>query len=226
MVIADVDGTLLGSDIDLADLLNHLAKRRDVVLIPDSSRPIASLHRSWREARIDGFPTQVGALGTELEVDGSTTGWSDTFAGFDRSPFDVTLTEMGFQTNGDAFQTPLKASYNVPYDRWTEVAAALQAVGPAQVVTSGQFDFDVIPVGAGKAAPIGFLADVLQVSPTQVIAAGDSMNDLTMLMAASSRIVVGNADQALIDSTNGQAYQSRAKFAAGVTEGLQALGVF
>jgi sucrose-phosphate synthase len=225
MVIADVDGTLLGSDSDFRDLLSQLAKRRDVVLIPNSSRPIASLHRSWREVRIDGFRTQVGALGTELEVDGSPTGWSDTFAEFDRGPFDAILTKMGFQTNGDEFQTPFKASYNVPSDRWIEAAAALQAVGPAQVVTSGEFDFDVIPVGAGKAAPIALLADVSHVSPAQVIAAGDSMNDLTMLMAASRRIVVGNADQTLIDATNGQAYHSRAKFAAGVTEGLSALGV-
>lgn len=225
MVITDVDGTLLGSDSDFADLLSWLAKRRDVVLIPNSSRPIASLYRSWGAAQMDGFPTQVGALGTELEVDGSTTDWSATFAEFDRGPFDAILTEMGFQTNGDEFQTPLKASYNVPSDRWTEAAAALQAVGPAQVVTSGLLDFDVIPVGAGKAAPIPFLKDVLQVLPAHVIAAGNSMNDLTMLMAASSRIVVGNADQELIDATDGQAYHSRAKFAAGVTEGLRALGV-
>lgn len=225
MVVTDVDGTLLGSYGDFADLHSCLALWQEVVLVPNSSRPIASLLRSWRQARIDPFPTQVGALGTEVEVNGKRTGWSKRFAAFDRSPFDAVLTGMGFQTNGDEFQTALKASYTVPRERWVDAIAAVSEVAPVQVVTSGEHDFDMIPIEAGKAAPLPFLAEELEVAPERVVAAGNSMNDLTMLMAAAKRIVVGNADQALIDAIGGRAYYSRGHFAAGVKEGIRALGV-
>jgi len=225
MVVADVDGTLLGSDRDFVDLHRCLARWQEVALVPNSSRPIASLRRSWRQMRIDSFTTQVGALGTEVEVNGKRTGWSKRFATFDRRPFDEVLTGMGFPTNGDEFQTPLKASYSVTSGRWVEAIAAVREVAPVQVVTSGERDFDMIPVEAGKAAPLTFLAEELGVAPERIVAAGNSMNDLTMLMAASKRIVVGNADQALIDAIDGHAFCSREHFAAGVKEGIRALGV-
>lgn len=225
MVVADVDGTLLGSDSDFADLHRCLAQWHEVVLVPNSSRPIASLLESWRQARIDPFLSQVGALGTEVEVNGKRTDWSRRFAAFDRRPFDEILTRMGFSTNGDEFQTPVKASYTVPQDRWEDAIAAVSEVALAQVVTSGGHDLDVIPLEAGKAAPLPFLAEELDVAPDRVVAAGNSMNDLSMLMATDKRIVVGNADQALIDAIDGRAYLSRAHFAAGVKEGIRALGV-
>jgi hydroxymethylpyrimidine pyrophosphatase-like HAD family hydrolase len=132
---------------------------------------------------------------------------------------------MGFETNGDEFQTPLKASYTVPRERWVDAAAAVSEVAPVQIVTSGEQDFDIIPIGAGKAAPLPYLTEMLAVAPERVVAAGDSMNDLTMLMAVTKRIVVGNADQALIDAIGGRAFLSRGHFAAGVKEGIRALGV-
>jgi hydroxymethylpyrimidine pyrophosphatase-like HAD family hydrolase len=51
------------------------------------------------------------------------------------------------------------------------------------------------------------------------------MNDLTMLTAAPHRIVVANAEPALIRSTRGSAFHSTRTHARGVAEGLQALGL-
>jgi hydroxymethylpyrimidine pyrophosphatase-like HAD family hydrolase len=225
MIVSDVDGTLLGDDHELAELLSALVDRIDVVLIPNSSRPIRSLWDSWRRVGIDPFPAQVGALGTEVELDGSATDWSQRFAEFDRRPIDRKLTGLGFHTNGAEFQSALKASYSIPRDRWEEATAAIDQIVPALVVTSGEADFDVIPIGAGKPAPLGYLREHFGVSPERMVAAGDSMNDLSMLLAVTNRIVVGNAEPALFDATAGRAFHSRREFAAGLRDGLGGLGV-
>ena len=224
MVVADVDGTLLGDDDELDHLLKALAER-SIILVPNSSRPLASLNRSWDLAGRDGFPAQVGALGTEVEIGGVITDWSACFGSFDRQPIDLVLAGMGYQTNGDEFQTNLKASYSIPRDQWDAARMAIEEVVPVQVITSGATDFDVIPVGAGKPAPLQHLARSLGVDPKRMVGAGDSMNDLSLLMAAPHRIVVGNADPDLVEHTRGHAIHSRALYAGGVREGLAKLGV-
>jgi hydroxymethylpyrimidine pyrophosphatase-like HAD family hydrolase len=93
------------------------------------------------------------------------------------------------------------------------------------VVTSGDSDFDLIPIDAGKAAPMDYLADHFGIASDHIVAAGDSMNDFTMLAAAAHRIVVANAEPALIRSTGGSAFLSTHGYARGVAEGLDALGV-
>jgi hydroxymethylpyrimidine pyrophosphatase-like HAD family hydrolase len=226
LVVTDVDGTLIGDDDGWLRLGESLAVHPEVLLIPNSSRPLASLKKSWaRQSRPIPFRAQVGALGTEVSVGGDDVGWSHRFSSFDRTPIDRLMTNMGFQTNGDEFQTPLKASYAVPKDRWGRVAELLQVCPPLKVVTSGVSDFDAIPVGAGKHAPIQFLADRFRVDPSRVVAVGDSTNDLDMLLSAQYRIVVGNADPALIDAIGGRSFVSHGTHANGVLEGLQALGL-
>ena len=226
LVVADVDGTLLGDEDAWSGLQAVLAANPHIVVVPNSSRPLASLHRSWEA--LDGsfrFSAQVGALGTEVSIGGEDVGWSDRFRRFDRSPVDRAMASMGYETNGDEFQTPLKASFAVPREQWEWVEASLKRDMRVEVVTSGTSDFDVIPEQAGKAAPIGYLADHFAISSDHIVAVGDSMNDLEMLAAAPHRIVVANAESALIRSTRGAAFHSTRNHARGVAEGLQALGL-
>lgn len=226
LVVADVDGTLLGDEDAWSGLTAVLAANPHVAIVPNSSRPLASLHRSWQE--LDGsfqFPAQVGALGTEVSIGDEDVGWSDRFRWFDRNPVDRAMASMGYETNGEEFQTPLKASFAVPSEQWERAAAALKRDLLVEIVTSGTSDFDVIPEEAGKAAPIAYLADQFAISLDRVVAVGDSMNDLTMLMAAPHRIVVANAESALIRSTRGSAFHSTRTHARGVAEGLRALGL-
>lgn len=226
LVVADVDGTLLGDADGWSGLRAVLNANPHIVMVPNSSRPLASLHTSWEELDVGfPFPAQVGALGTEVSIGGEDVGWSNRFIGFDRAPVDRTMTGMGYKTNGDEFQTPLKASFEVPRQEWAWVTAALQRRMHLGIVTSGDSDFDVIPSDAGKAAPMGYLADHFGVDPDHIVAAGDSMNDFTMLAAAAHRIVVANAEPALIRSARGSAFLSTHPHARGVAEGLDAFGL-
>jgi len=226
LVVADVDGTLLGDEDGWSRLRKTLDANPHILLVPNSSRPLASLKKSWQEQEGSlWFPAQIGALGTEVTVGDQDVGWSDRFRWFDRAPIDKAMTAMGYQKNGDEYQTPFKASYAVPRERWASARAAVERISPVGIVTSGDSDFDVIPEYAGKAAPIEFLSDHFGVAPDHVVAVGDSMNDLSMLAAAPHRIVVANAEPALIASTSGSAFHSTRTHAGGVIEGLQALGL-
>lgn len=226
LVVVDVDGTLLGDEDGWSRLGLALEANPHILMVPNSSRPLASLQKSWAQQTSSiRFPAEVGALGTEISIGGQDVGWSDRFRSFNRTPIDRVMTAMGYQTNGDEFQTPLKASYSVPRQGWASATAALESNSPVEIVTSGDFDFDVIPLGAGKAAPVTYLADHFQVDPGRVVAAGDSMNDLAMLAASPNRIVVANAEPTLLDSTRGSALHTTRTHADGVIEGLQALGL-
>jgi hypothetical protein len=226
LVVADVDGTLLGDADGWSGLITVLSSNPHIVMVPNSSRPLASLDSSWEQVDVGfEFPAQVGALGTEVRIGGQDAGWSDRFTGFDRAAVDRTMTGMGYKTNGDEFQTPLKASFEVPRQDWGLVTATLRSLMPVGIVTSGDADFDVIPSEAGKAAPLGYLADHFGIAPENIVAAGDSMNDLTMLAAAAHGIVVANAEPALIRAARGSAFLSKHTYARGVADGLKALGV-
>jgi hydroxymethylpyrimidine pyrophosphatase-like HAD family hydrolase len=226
LVVADVDGTLLGDVDGWSGLEAVLRENPHIYMVPNSSRPLVSLNSSWEQLNVGfPFPAQVGALGTEVTIAGQDVGWSDRFAGFDRATVDRTMGSMGYKTNGDEFQTPLKASFEVPRPDWEWVTAALQRQMQVGIVTSGASDFDVIPTEAGKAAPISYLADHFEIARDHIVAAGDSMNDLTMLAAAAQGIVVANAEPALIRAATGSAFLSTHLYARGVAEGLDALGL-
>lgn len=224
MLVADVDGTLLGDSRELRALLAKL-DASGVVVVPNSSRPLASLAASWAALGLGTWAAQVGALGTEVEIGGSLTSWGAAFSDFNRRDVDDVIGALGYVDNGDEFQTRLKASYRVPRQAWPAVSEAVLSVVDAQIVTSGDYDLDVIPAKAGKASPLAYLCDQLGVDWDRVVAAGDSMNDLQLLKAATEAIVVGNADPELVDSMEGRATVARAHFAAGVMEGLGMLGV-
>ncbi|MGH8927376.1 MAG: HAD family hydrolase, partial [Acidimicrobiia bacterium] len=224
--VADVDGTLLGDDEGWSRLEEALDENPDLLLVPNSSRPLVSLSRSWREHEIwRPFPAQVGALGTEVIIDDRDLGWSDRFDGFDRGRIDQAMSAMGYATNGEEFQTALKASYRVPRDEWAWTRAAISRIAPVRVVTSGESDLDVIPSTAGKSAPMSYLSESLVVDPERVVAAGDSMNDLDLLMASPHRVVVNNAESGLFEATSGLAFHSSEPCAGGVLEGLISLGL-
>jgi hydroxymethylpyrimidine pyrophosphatase-like HAD family hydrolase len=226
MIVTDVDGTLLGDTRECAQLLEALAGRPELILVPNSSRPLASLARSWQQLGTGSFLAQVGALGTEVQLEGATTNWGDRFDGFDRYAIDLVLAGLGFNTNGEEYQTIHKASYAIPRAQWPEAIEAVHSVVPdAQILTSGEVDFDVIPASAGKQAPLRFLEQAFHVSAARMVAAGDSMIDYDLLMSVEHRIVVANAEPELVRATGADAIHTVRSFAGGLKEGLEALGI-
>lgn len=101
-----------------------------------------------------------------------------------------------------------------------------------RVIWSSGMHLDILPEAAGKGNALHFLLDYLSgqsdrnldLSPEQVIVAGDSGNDLAMFAAFERGIVVANAQPELIalaEQGREGIYFAQASYAAGVAEGLR-----
>ncbi|MDH1538599.1 glucosylglycerol-phosphate synthase [Pseudomonas chengduensis] len=86
-----------------------------------------------------------------------------------------------------------------------------QAVNPAlreiadelgcDLLYSAELYLDFLPKGVNKGSSLQALADWLELSHDQVLAAGDTLNDLSMLSASFHGVCVGQSETALLEAT-------------------------
>ncbi len=122
-------------------------------------------------------------------------------------------------------QTDLKASFDVrgltPSDRGV-IRRALAAEGiAAGLVYSAGVHLDVIPLLAGKGRAARFLASSLGIADGDVLAFGDSGNDLDLLTAGFRGTIVANALPELVDHAPADVYRSGRPFADGILDGIR-----
>jgi Cof subfamily protein (haloacid dehalogenase superfamily) len=75
-----------------------------------------------------------------------------------------------------------------------QIQTAIRALYPnANLVRSEWNYLELLPEGISKGAALPVLAGMLGISPEQVVAVGDNLNDLTMLQTAGLGVAVANA---------------------------------
>ncbi|MCO6185277.1 HAD-IIB family hydrolase [Rhizobium sp. L1K21] len=232
LLVSDVDDTLTGDQDALARLCEAIEETDGRVRFAlNSSRPSASVDATVADYFPAGFAPDaiITGLGTEIRVDGEwLPGWRERFADWPRGKIAAIVEGMGFETHASEFQTPGKASFNVPGREDAErVFAVLDEAGlPYQAIYSGKSDLDLIAPGTGKDAAMRYLAEHFAIGIDNTVAAGDSGNDLAMFEAAGVAIAVGNARAELLAvMPRFKTYHARANYAGGVLEGLLAHGV-
>ena len=67
---------------------------------------------------------------------------------------------------------------------------------------SAELYLDFLPKGVNKGSSLQALADWLELSHDQVLAAGDTLNDLSMLSSSFHGVCVGESETALLEATN------------------------
>ena len=92
----------------------------------------------------------------------------------------------------------------VPAERAHEIAATFQARLNGQVkpilviINNGRRAFlGLSHSKVGKDRPLRYLAEQMEIHPSEILAIGDNYNDLDMLQFAGTGVVMGNADEAL-----------------------------
>ncbi|KFM25353.1 Protein GrpE [Auxenochlorella protothecoides] len=100
-----------------------------------------------------------------------------------------------------------------------------------RLVASGVGDWrflDLVPMAAGKRQAMDFAAETLGFRHEDIVAAGDSGNDVDMLEGAPAAIVVANAQPDLLEwverSRSPGVIRTRGSRAWGILEGLERLG--
>lgn len=230
----DLDGTFLGgSDADRATLYNWIEENRDTVgLIFVTGRDPDFIMEMCRQQGLPWPEYVVGDVGTtiahvlddghvepipELEKDIAAR-WNnagdavrDAFA--DHPGLKLQPTEFRYRVSYDL--TPTN------YDATAE--ARVEAMGLDWLISDNRY-FDVLPKGVSKGPSIKRLIAHLGIPEERVLCAGDTMNDLSMLISGLNAVAVGNSETALMQRLHDTdtVYHAKAHGAAGILEAITA----
>jgi len=235
VLATDLDGTFLGgSDADRRALYAWIEEnRRTIGLIfvtgrdpgfiadltsgevPAPDYVVGDVGTTIAQFR-EGAVTPIPALEAEI-----ATAWNDA-GGRVREALDG---HPGLTLQPTAFR------YRVSYDYDPGVydpAAAdrIRAMGLDVLISDNRF-FDVLPRGISKGPSLRRLVDWLKVEEHRVLAAGDTLNDLSMLVSGLPAVAVGNSEAALVQrvAAHDQVYRAAAHGAGGILEAIEAFNL-
>jgi len=243
---SDIDNTLTGDPqalIRLRTQIGTLRQQQKLALFLTTGRTLDEVLSGIEEENIPNPDAIITQVGTEIFVPPFSpdmqplAGWDQYLRErFSRERALEFLRDIeGSRIQSERYNTPLKVSYFLDETPNPEEAAqrVRQRVAEVdngyQVVWSSGKHLDILPAAAGKGKAIRFLIDFLELLPQQVITAGDSGNDRSMLEEFQNGIIVGNAQpelQELKDQNHDSSFYFAENFyAAGVEEGLRHFGV-
>lgn len=243
-LITDIDGTLIGNSDSSQALRRALLSERAALAargerlywVIATGRRLESTHEILLEEgfRLDDFDALVTSVGAELYLSGESVA-SSAYAsrlaadGFERGAVLEALAELEFlQLQPEHEQFAHKVSYfaaSSPTNRERVQAALARLSFETRTIFAHDEYLDVAPSQGAKGGAVAHLLKLWQVPLARAVAAGDSGNDANMLEQDWHGIVVGNGQQQLAHlSGRANVYFARAKYAAGVLEGLIELG--
>ncbi len=232
ILVADLDGTLLGGEVAGRRRLGAaLARHPEVAVVFATGRGLPSVRAALRDpllprprwiiadvgaSVIDGVDlTPVEALQARLRA--GWPGGQTVRAALRRFP------ALGYQ-NGVA-QAGRCSFYLRPGELTRDITEAVRALGCGWLYSADRY-FDVLPPGVCKGSALAALAQEQQWPMTSVLVAGDSLNDLSLFQLGAHGVIVGNAEPGLFEAVpaGGTVYRPGEPGAAGILSALQHLG--
>lgn len=262
LLCCDLDRTVLPNgpqaESPLARPLFHaIARRKEITLVYVSGRDKSLLQQAIREYRIPTPDYAIGDVGTTIYQiqDGQWQVWQNWQREIDRDWHGLSHDDIctllrditGLTLQEPARQNRHKISFNAPgnTDKNTLLAAINQRLQDNGVQASLTWSIDevhdtglldILPVGASKLHAITFLADELGFARDNILFAGDSGNDLPVLVSPIKSVLVNNALPALKQEAtelaaqnqtanrlylaNGKIHDLNGNYSAGIIEGL------
>ena len=230
----DLDGTFLGgTEAERKALYDWIEANRDTVgLIFVTGRDPEFIMEMCREQGLPWPEYVVGDVGTTIahvRDDGHVEPipalehdiaeiWQDAGA----RVRDALKDHPGLSLQPTAFR--YRVSYDLNPAEFDESAkAAVEDMGFDWLISDNRY-FDVLPKGISKGPSLKRLVAHLQIPQERVLAAGDTLNDLSMLMSGLKAVAVGNSETALKQRLDGceTVYHAKAFGAAGILEAIDA----
>ncbi len=230
----DLDGTFLGgTGAERKRLYDWIEENRDSIgLVFVTGRDPEFIMQMCRDRHLPWPEYVVGDVGTtiaEVEADGSIAPiepleedishrWGDkgdvVRAAFEGHPgLKLQPTEFRYRVSYDLFPDDFDASAKEKVDE----------MGLDWLISDNKY-FDVLPKGVSKGPSLKRLIAHLGIPEKRVLAAGDTMNDFSMLASGLQAVAVGNSEQPLVSALEGKdtVYHARAFGAAGILEAIDA----
>lgn len=232
VLATDLDGTFLGgSDADRRRLYDWIEDNRTTVgLVFVTGRDPEFIHElcdggvPWPEYVIGDVGTTIARVGAdgispipELEEE-IAAAWGDSGdrvrAALDGHP-GLTLQPTSFR---------YRVSYDLDTDAFDDSAIArVEEMGLDSLISDNRY-FDVLPRGVSKGPSLRRFVDFHGIDEGRVLAAGDTLNDLSMLASGLPAVAVGGSEKALLDRLAGlsQVYRAETPGAGGILEAIAA----
>ncbi|KUL46159.1 glucosylglycerol-phosphate synthase [Streptomyces sp. NRRL F-4489] len=250
VLVADLDGTLLGGDEAARRRLRRALDRHpEITVVFATGRGLASVRtRLARDPLLPAPRWIIADVGASVIDTAGTEHTAGTRGpGSEPSPamehVDALEAELragwpgservraalrGFPglVHQDGVAQDGRCSFFLPPECLTpELTGAVERLGCSWTYSDGRF-FDVLPPHAGKGQAVRRLADKLQWPLSGMLVAGDSLNDLSLYRLGAHGVIVGNAERALAERVPDSALVHRPALdgAAAILDALERLG--
>lgn len=233
MVVSDIDDTLVGERESLRAFAQWRQTTRGFHFAIATGRSLQDAIRvlkEWDAPFPEVLITSVGseiyyAHDLELRALSSDEEWSRHISqNWSLSKIDRALVGLrGLVMQPPYEQRRFKRSYfTASPDVAGEVKAQLGKAGLGLTVIHSHGEYlDILPRRASKGQALAWLAKRLDIPIQHTLAAGDSGNDVDLLMTAGMGVVVANHGSELLQlKTHKNAYFAQRPFAGGILEGL------
>ncbi|EPX78366.1 HAD-IIB family hydrolase [Salipiger mucosus] len=231
VLATDLDGTFLGgSDADRAELYRWIEAHRDSIgLIFVTGRDPAFIKElcdsgvPWPEFVVGDVGTTIARVHAgeihpiaPLEQEIAET-WGDAGPAVKRA----------LDGHPGLTLQPTDFRYRVSYDMNAEAfdpsaSEIVRELGHDPLISNNCY-FDVLPRGISKGPSLRRLVSHLEIDEPRVLAAGDTLNDLSMLKCGLPAVAVGGSEEALLNEVGDlpHVHKARAVGAAGILEAVE-----
>jgi len=233
MICTDMDGTFIGSDDSMYELLD-IIDRNNILLVFGTGRHLPSVMKFIDEERIRKPDACICLVGTEVYFVEKgefvmDNHWGKIISeGWHREKIVELLHDIKeLVWQDEEWQTKFKISYFLRENQQEvlkEITSRMEkAEVGAKVIYSCDEFLDFLPVKSSKAGAVRYVIKRFGVKKEDVIVCGDSGNDLELFKAGFKGIIVGNAHAELKNYKGKNAYHATREYSAGIIEGLRQL---
>ncbi|MCG9626219.1 HAD family hydrolase [Vibrio mediterranei] len=231
MLVCDFDGTISGGPTDeLTEFTSYVEAQTGMQFVVATGRTFHSINDGLAQHTLPRPHTIVSDVGTQIHHKRTLTPDNDWHTKmdclWDEGRVSAALHDCGFLGK----QTPEhQGSYKLTYEgrldsKQLQYLQALFRENELYVDLTYSHDWflDITPKGINKATAIHHLMNKHKLCPSEVVVAGDSGNDTTMLtIAGINAILVANHYQEVAHlSSLSHVYTAKNTHALGVLEGL------
>lgn len=225
----DLDGTFLGGSVDeRATLYNYIeANRNRIGLIFVTGRDVDFIRNITTNENVPSPDLIIGDVGTTI-VNGSdyepftpVDTWIESlWPGADEA--EAALDDCDHLKKQDVFGGRRVSYFYNDEDAARQIAKNVEELGYDVLMSAGVF-FDVLPRGIQKGSTLMKALEALDVDPTKVLVAGDTLNDLSLFKTGLDGVAVGNSEPLLLAELVGleTVYYPSSEGAAGVLDAMR-----
>lgn len=208
MLATDLDGTLVGEEDGLKQLINYYENLPyEVALVYITGRHLESAISLIKSENLSMPKLLVTDVGTSI-YEGSNKQadpeWQEKMMK-DWKPHLIRELATNFpQIRLQQLPDDRRVSFEIEADNNSAVVGkfknALDAAGIAHkfIFSSGR-DIDILPIGSGKGEALRYIVEKYADCDTSILVAGDSGNDLEMLTLGYPSVIVANAREELLE---------------------------